>query len=191
MRRSPTDAGGRLSALALFTFGAAALRLVPHPWNLTPIAGIALFGGAHFRDRRLAFGIPLAAMLASDAALALAVHGSGAFRGAPFVYAAFVLTACLGRLLAARRSAAAVAGASVAAALLFYVISNLGVWLLWGLYPMTAQGLVACYVTALPYLRNAVAGNLLYAAVLLGGFALVERGLPGWRRGRASPAGAP
>ena len=36
----------RLIALLSIVLAAAALRLVPHPPNLTPIAAIALFGGA-------------------------------------------------------------------------------------------------------------------------------------------------
>jgi len=41
-------------------------RLVPHPWNVTPIGAMALFGGAHFADKRLAVLIPLGALLIGD-----------------------------------------------------------------------------------------------------------------------------
>jgi hypothetical protein len=44
-------------------FGAAAIRLLPHPPNLTPIAAMALFGGAYFADKRLAFLVPLSTHL--------------------------------------------------------------------------------------------------------------------------------
>ena len=45
---------------------AALSRLIPHPPNFAPIAAIALFGGAVFADRRLAYAVPVVAMLLSD-----------------------------------------------------------------------------------------------------------------------------
>jgi hypothetical protein len=172
----------RFYALTLVTLAAAAMRLVPHPWNMTPIAGMALFGGAHFRDHRTAFGVPIAAMLISDLVLALTVYGSAAFQGIPSVYLAFALTVCIGRALPLHPSAVRVGAAAVGAALLFYLITNFAVWMRGALYPMTGQGLVVCYAAALPYLRNAIVGNLVYTAVFFGGFSVAEWRLPELRR---------
>jgi hypothetical protein len=36
-------------------------------------------------------------------------------------------------------------------------------------------GLTACYVAALPFFRNEIVGDLFYASLLFGGFALLER----------------
>ena len=171
----------RFHALLLLTLGAAAMRLVPHPWNMTPVASLALFGGAHFRSRGAAFGVPLAAMLLSDLALGATVYGNVFHWGMLFVYPAFVLTVVLGRAIGAQSSPLRVGGAAIAAALLFYLIANFGVWILGELYPRTWEGLAACYIAALPYLRNAIVGNLVYAAILFGGFALAERRLPALR----------
>ena len=38
---------------------AAITRLLPHPPNFTPIAAIALFGGACFSNKKLAFILPI------------------------------------------------------------------------------------------------------------------------------------
>jgi len=162
-------------ALVSVTVAAALMRLLPHPYNLTPIAGLALFGGAHFRDLRLAFAVPLLAMFASDLVLAVVVYGGAAFRSMPLVYLAFAMTVALGRCLRSRRTSIGIGLASVGAALLFYLITNLGVWLQGNLYPMSAEGLVACYAAAIPYLRNDILGNLFYALVFFGGFALVKQ----------------
>jgi hypothetical protein len=43
---------------------------------------------------------------------------------------------------------------------------------------MTFQGLVTCYVAAIPFFANTLGGNLFYSAVLFGGFALAERNVP-------------
>ena len=63
----------------------------------------------------------------------------------------------------------------MAASTLFFVITNFGVWAFDGLYPRTFEGLVVCYIAAIPFFGNTLAGSLFYTAVLFGGFALAER----------------
>ena len=178
----------RFRALLSITLVAALMRLVPHPPNFTPIAGMALFGGAHFRDARVAFGLPLMAMFLSDMVLAATVYGVAALRSMPLVYLAFALTVVIGRSLGPHRSAAGVGAASIGAALLFYWITNFGVWMSGSLYPMTSEGLIACYVAAIPYLRNAVVGNLVYALIFFGGFTVAERRFRMLREARSAAA---
>ena len=150
---------------------AAALRLLPHPSNFTPIGALALFAGAHFDDKRWAFIVPLAAMFLSD--ILIGFHGQ-----MPVVYAAFAVIVCMGFALKEKKTALRVTGASLAAATFFFIVSNFAVWAFDGLYPMTFQGLVTCYVAAIPFFQNWLVGTVFYAAVLFGGFALAERKLP-------------
>jgi hypothetical protein len=63
----------------------------------------------------------------------------------------------------------------LAASVVFYLVSNFGVWLQGKLYAMTWEGLGACYLAALPFFKNMLAGNAVYALVLFGGFALAQR----------------
>jgi hypothetical protein len=147
---------------------AAATRLIPHPWNLTSISAVALFGGACFQDRRLAFAVPLAALFLSDLVL-------GLYTGLPVIYLSFAVIVALGLWLRPRRSPAVIASAALASSILFFGLTNFGVWAFDHLYPPTWSGLVACYVAALPFFRNSLAGDLLYTAALFGGFALLER----------------
>ena len=42
------------------------------------------------------------------------------------------------------------------------------------MYPKTMEGLVACYVAGLPFFRNALVGDIGYAALLFGGLRLLE-----------------
>ena len=57
-----------------------------------------------------------------------------------------------------------------------------------GFYPVTPAGLAACYVAAIPFFQNTLAGDLVYATLLFGGFALAERAMPRLRAGVASAA---
>ena len=164
--------------LTSVAIAAAATRLLPHPPNLTAIGALALFGGASFASRRAAFAVPLLAMAASDIVLYTAVYGWMGLAQKPYVYAGFTACVGIGLLLRRRRTVLTIAAGAVAAALVFFVLSNFGVWAHAALYPKTAGGLLTCYVAGLPYLQNMVVGNLLYSALLFGGLSLAER--KGW-----------
>ena len=169
----------RFLVVAGLVFGAALMRLLPHLPNFTPIAAIALFGGAKLSKKWLAFLVPIAAMLMSDAALELLSPGNGFHHGMPLVYAAFALTVVIGLFVGAKGSSPlAVITGAVGGATLFYVTTNFGVWMMDGLYPPTLTGLVSCYVAAIPFYGYQLAGDLLYAGVLFGTFAWAERRIP-------------
>lgn len=161
--------------------GAALMRVLPHPPNFTPIAAVALFGGAHFDRRGWAFAVPAAAMLLSDLALE-ALFGWGLHDQLPVVYASFAAVVAMGLLLRRRRTPLSVAGAALAASTLFFVATNLGVWASGGLYPRTTTGLYTCFVAAIPFFGPTLAGDLLYTALLFGAFALAERRFPALAR---------
>ena len=169
----------RFLVLLGITLSAVAMRLAPHPPDFTPIAAIALFGGAHFVRKRTALLVPLTAMYLSDLALGFFVYDFGWFHGfMPFVYASFAATVCLGLLIRGRLGPLIVGGAALASSVLFFVITNFGVWLVGSLYPKTISGLLSCYVAAIPFFRNMLVGNVFYSVVLFGGFALAQRYLP-------------
>jgi hypothetical protein len=164
----------RTTTLVSIILAAAAFRLLHAVPNVSPIAAMALFAGAQFADRRMTFAVPLAAMLVSD--LFLGLHAT-----LPFVYAAFALTVLLGTLLRGRSSPLAVLGAATAASLLFFLLTNFGVWLIWDMYPPTIEGLAQAYAAGLPFYRNTLAGDLLFTGLLFGGFALAQRHWPALR----------
>jgi hypothetical protein len=172
----------RFYTLVGIIISAAMMRILPHPPNFTPVAAIALFGGAYFIDRRWAFAIPLAAMLLSDIVLGVLFYGLDTLLYMPLVYTSFVLTVCLGFLIRQRRSALGIGAAALASSLLFFIIPNLGVWMRGHLYSRTLEGLVACYVAAIPFFRNTLAGTFFYTILIFGGFALAERCFRGLRQ---------
>jgi hypothetical protein len=158
----------RFYVLTLMVLAAAAMRLLPHPPNMTPIAALALFGGAQFDDKRLAIVAPLTALFLSD--MVLGFHST-----LPIVYLSFVLIAMIGLGLRGHHRPAWIAGAAVASSVLFFALSNLGVWSMGGLYPRTLAGLAECFAAALPFFRNSLIGDLAYSGLLFGLFALLER----------------
>ena len=161
----------------------AASRLIPHPPNFAPIGAMALFGGACFAVKRVAFLVPLGAMLVSDLAIGL-LSGDlslGLHALITVVYGSFALIVCLGFWLRGRRKVVPIAGAALASSVLFFVLTNFGVWALGSLYPKTWDGLVTCYVAAIPFFHNTLLGDVVYVTVLFGGLALAEEGFPALR----------
>jgi hypothetical protein len=175
------NANTRLLALLSAILAAAALRLVPHPPNFTPIGAMALFSGAYLGRRALAFVAPLAALLLSDLVL-------GFYHGMATVYLSMALVTVIGMLALQRRSALRIGSAAVVGSLLFFVLTNLGMWWFSGFYPHTLAGLEACYVAAIPFFQNSLAGDLFYASLLFGGFAIAERMVPALRLEQRQPA---
>jgi hypothetical protein len=164
---------GVLIAMIVF---AVAVRLliffVPGalPYNFTPVEAIALFGGAYFADRRLAFIVPLGAMLVADAIIGL--HPL-----LPVIYACIGASVALGFSLRERVSILRVAGCGVAGSLLFFVVVSFVEWAT-GDTDYCRAGIVPCYVAALPFLKNWLAGTLVWSALLFGGFEWLRRQWP-------------
>ena len=156
---------------------AAVLRLVPHPPNFTPIGAMALFSGAYLGRRgAIAFLAPLGALFMSDLVL-------GFYHGMATVYFSVAMIVVLGWFALGRVSALRVGGAALLSSILFFAITNFGMWLSSGFYPRTLAGLEACYVAAIPFFQNTVAGDLFYAALIFGGFKVAELLLPKLRAG--------
>lgn len=150
---------------------AAVLRVVPHPWNFTPVGAMALFGGAVIKDRRAAFFFPLVALFIGDIFV-------GFHQLMPLVYASFLVDVALGWWIRGCRTIARIGGVTILGAIQFFLITNFGVWAFLDGFPHTGAGLIACYAAGLPLLLNTLAGDGFYATLLFGGFALAERFFP-------------
>jgi hypothetical protein len=171
----------RLTVLLSAILAAAALRLVPHPPNFSPIDAMALFSGAYLGRRGIAFVAPLAALFLSDLVL-------GFYHGMATVYATVALIVMIGWWVSSRRTPLRIGIAAIASSVAFFAITNFGMWLFSGFYSVTYAGLVACYTAAIPFFQNTVAGDLFYAVLLFGGFRIAELIIPQLRAGEPQPA---
>jgi hypothetical protein len=154
---------------------AGLIRLVPHPPNFTPVGALGLFGGARLRPW-LAFTLPFAVMAVTDLLLWGLDEGKRPFN--PFVYGSFLVNVVLGRLLLPQTNSPWRIGAvSLAGAVQFFLVTNFGVWI-GGHgqgYPMTLAGLAKCYGEGLPFFGYTVAGDLFFAAVVFGLYAVLQQ----------------
>lgn len=161
----------RFFVISAIVIVAALIRLIPHPTNFAPIAAIALFGGAYFTKKSAAFVIPLAAMFLTDMIL-----GFHSYMWA--IYLAFAVIVVIGFTMIKQKKASNIILASVTASVTFFVISNLAVWLMGGIYPMNFIGLIECYTMAIPFFHNTLIGDLFFVGVMFGMFELAKIKFP-------------
>jgi hypothetical protein len=165
----------RLLIVLCFILFAAVVRILPHPWNFTPVGAMALFSGAKLGRSWKAFLFPLVALFCGD--LFIGFH-----RLMPIVYFSFCLSVLIGIAFRDRQSLKPLSAATFLGALQFFLITNFGVWALENFYPHSLAGLTACYIAGIPFFGNTLLGDACYAALFFGGFALAERFSPALRR---------
>lgn len=148
-------------ALLLIVLGAA-MRLLPHMANFTPIAAIALFGGVYLK-RRYTLLLPLGALIASDI-----VIGFDSPQSRLTVYGSFLLIGLIGLVVRKRKNVLTVLSGSLGGSVIFYLITNFTYFYAPTMYPHTVSGIVSSYYNALPFFRNTLVGDLFYAGLLFG-----------------------
>jgi uncharacterized membrane protein len=165
--------------VVLVGFGVAARLAFQELPNFAPVAALALFAGYVLRRSWVAALVPLSVMTISDwfiggydwtlmalvyAMLTLPV----AFRGLLRHYFRF----SPGRLTAALKPVCGLLICSFACSVTFFIVTNFGCWALYEWYPRSLSGLASCYVQAWPFFRHTVTGDMFFASLLFGSYAV-------------------
>ena len=158
----------RLSLILTLILLGILTRLLPHPPNFTAMSAIALFGASTIGSLGLSFFIVFIAMFLSD--LVFGMHNS-----MPYVYFSFGLTVLMGHWLnlktavqgdKVKRTIFTVPMCLTASSFLFFFIANFGVWMAGDLYTKTWDGLLLCYIAAIPFLKYQILGDLFYGCLM-------------------------
>ncbi len=149
-------------------------RFLPHVPNFSPVFAALLFGGAHLK-RRDSIWYPVALLAVSDVVLTTLVYRMRLGWGQSITWLGFAVVALIGYWLRKRETVARIGVAALAGPTAFFLISNFGVWLGWRMYPATWDGLVTCYVAALPFYRNSLLSSVVYTALLFGANQIYQR----------------
>jgi hypothetical protein len=131
-------------------------RWTAHIWNFTLVGGAFLFAGAYFQDKKVSMALMLSSMLVSDFII-------GFHPEMLVVYLAYAIIVGLGYLLTVQSNRLKVLGFSLLGSFLFYVITNFAVWYGSGIYPLTGAGLIECYTLAIPFYRNQLISDVVFA----------------------------
>ncbi|MBN2820872.1 MAG: hypothetical protein JXP36_18005 [Bacteroidales bacterium] len=174
----------RFGVLSLFVLFAAFSRLIPHPPNFAPIGAMALFGAAYFSKKHIALIIPVLSMWLSDIVINNTIYAkyfdgfTFFYQGFYWTYLAFVLIGLVGFLLLKRTKPHNILIASLSASILFFIISNFGVWTSGTMYTKDFRGLLTCYTVAIPFFKNSLMGDLVYCGILFGSFEFAQYKIP-------------
>ena len=175
---------------------AAVSRVMPHPWNVSPMAGIALFGMVAFGNRTTAIGVAVASWFISDLLVNVFVQ-SDFVEGLTYFWSGTALGVYLGlgwmlwmgsKLAGSRATAIRILGFSLASSLGFYFISNTLDWASSGFYPLNPGGWVLALTAGIPFYQagdvsssfflNQVVGDLLYTTAMFGAYSAARRWVP-------------
>lgn len=140
------------------------------PWNnFTPIGAIALMGGAFLGKRLLAFALPLLSLFLGDLILSQvsSTYSSYLFSSSfLMVYVAFIAMVFIGIGISSRLNIGRVLGGSLLSAVVFFLISNFGAWMYFGMYPLNGAGLMECYVAGIPFFQNTLISQVVFSLIL-------------------------
>jgi hypothetical protein len=176
----------RTIVLILMIAAAAAFRLLsfkyPHVLsNFTPVGAIAIFGGAYFTDKWKAYAVVLLALFLSDIAINYLYTSKWVlwYSGSFWVYLTFAVMVFIGSLIK-KVNVTNVAIASLGAVCIHWLIIDLP-FLYGALYPHTLVGYGQSLAAAIPFERNMALGDLVFGAILFGGFELAKKRNPALR----------
>ena len=148
-------------------------RIIPHYPNFTPIIAISLFGGKYFKNRNLAFFLPVFILWLSD--LIINNFILDYYKTFTFIYPGFywqyfsiLLISFIGRNYINKISSFKLLGISIFSSVVFFLISNFGVWQSSTLYSKNIIGLIACYIAAIPFFYGTLASSIIYTYSLFG-----------------------
>ena len=147
-------------------------RIIPHPPNFTPIIAIALLASHVFKNKWIVILTPLMAMWISDLVInnylyagyydSLLIFSSSFL----WVYGPIICIALLGTVLIKKVKISNIALSSISGSLIFFLVTNFGVWISGTMFPKSLFGLIECYTFALPFFGNALVGDLVYCTIL-------------------------
>lgn len=145
--------------------------------NFTAVGAIAILGAVHFKGMRK-WLIPLGILWISDLILNNVVYGQyfDHFQvfGEFWVYLSFIIVGFLAYSMMKKASWGRLIVTSLAAGVVFYLITNFGVWInAASPYSKDFSGLLQSYQAGLPFFRNTLLGNLFYGFVLFGAYEFI------------------
>ena len=144
-------------------------RIIPHPYNFSPMLAVGIFLGFYFRQFFLSSFIAVSSMFLGD--LYLGFHDTMFF-----TYASLIIAVILG-LFISKFKFTEILFAGLASSVCFFIITNFGAWLTLEMYEKNLAGLFQSYVLAIPFFHNTLISTLLYLVVfkLLFNFSVIKK----------------
>jgi hypothetical protein len=134
----------------------ALARLIPHPPNFTPIITVAIMSSYFFRNIYLSLAVIIVSMLLADVFI-------GFYNNMIFVYLALILVAFVFFKMKIKIKFKNLFVFGFLGSIIFFIISNFGVWALTNTYEKNLNGLIYCYFMALPFFTNTLISTIFFS----------------------------
>ena len=132
-------------------------RLIPHPPNFTPLIAGAIFLPFLLKDKWVIICLPILCLFISDYFL-------GFHEVMIWTYSGFFIIGLLTSMLSTTKLSNLI-GLSLCCPTVFFLISNFGVWIGSPNYSPDVQGLIECYLLALPFYSSSLVATLLFSNI--------------------------
>ncbi len=165
---------------ALRVFAATGKNVYPLS-NFTPLAAMALFGGAYFNNNLKAYSWPFFTLWISDILMNRFIFFGEwqlLYEGFYWTYGAFALMTLAGRLMIKKTSIRTILSAALVSVLIHWIVTDFGVWVDGTMYAKTITGFIQCLAAAIPFEIRLMEGTLLYGAILFAAFEWIQRRYP-------------
>jgi hypothetical protein len=167
-------------------------RLLPHPWNFTPMTGITLLSASLVNTRWKSFILPLLVWIITDHLVNMLIYNKGLLDFSYFftttalgVYVSMVLIWAVGSWLRTNIRVSSVLAASLSSSLIFYLVSNTFVFIGNPFYSQDVNGWLKCLAMGIPFYKsnfgiffgsfffNGILGDLFYTGLLFSAYSLL------------------
>ena len=153
----------KLFYLVFFGIILALTRIIPHPFNFTPILASAIMAPLLIKDRWFGIAIPIVAMFISDIII-------GFYYWQFVVYFTIFTIALVSPM---HKNYTRLGIMSVGGSVWFFIVTNFAVWIIYPYepgnmysYPKTFEGLITCYIAALPFFKNTLISTCLFTGLI-------------------------
>jgi len=140
-------------------------RLIIHIPDVTPLTSLCLLSPTVF-SKRQSFFIVFLLLVLSDVCLHFLFHYPVFGSWTVFTYSGWMGVTLLGLLFSKKPTWLRAFSFTITASLIFWIWTNFGTWCATHLYSHNMQGLLDCYIAAIPFLKNSILGSLVWTGVL-------------------------
>ena len=133
-------------------------RLIPHPWNFTPILAAGIFSGFYFKKFFFSLFIIIFSMFLAD--IFIGFHNTMFF-----TYISLIVAVILGVFIKHLKFSEIIFSGLVSS-ICFFLITNFGAWITLAMYEKNLEGLMSSYILAIPFFHNTLISTFLYLFLL-------------------------
>ena len=145
------------NSVILLVFAILALsftRLIPHPYNFSPMIAAGIFAGFYFKHFYLGSFVIILSMFLGD--LFLGFHNTMFF-----TYISLAIVVLAGIYLKSLKFKN-ILYSTLASSIVFFIITNFGAWLTLDMYSKDLNGLMQSYTMAIPFFQNTLVSTFVY-----------------------------